>query len=73
MGDLLRIAIFRFLIVIIIIIIISNIYPGCSTHSKVVFTEVLHPIELEFGNANPLFSFYFFFSCIPYDKYNFKY
>ena len=55
MGDLLRVTIFRFLIVIIIIIIIiiiiSNIYPGCSTHSKVVFREVLHPIELEFGNA----------------------
>ena len=30
-------------------IIINDIYPGGSTHSKVVFREVLHPIELEFG------------------------
>ena len=28
-------------------IIINDIYPGSSTHSKVVFREVLHPIELE--------------------------
>ena len=26
---------------------IYDIYPGSSTHSKVVFREVLHPIELE--------------------------
>ena len=26
---------------------INDIYPGNSTHSKVVFREVLHPIELE--------------------------
>ena len=31
----------------IIIIIINDIYPGSSTHSKVVFREVLHPFELE--------------------------
>ena len=37
---------------IIIIIIIIDIYPGSSTHSKVVFREVLHPIELEFGNVD---------------------
>ena len=34
---------------VIIINIISNLYPGSSTHLKVVFREVLHPIELEFG------------------------
>jgi len=33
-------------------LIINDIYPGSSTHSKVVFKEVLHPIELEFGNAD---------------------
>ena len=32
---------------IIIIIIINDIYPGSSTHSKVVFREVLHPFELD--------------------------
>ena len=32
--------------------LISDIYPGSSTHSKVVFREVLHPIELEFGNVD---------------------
>ena len=32
---------------ILIIIIMNDIYPGSSTHSKVVFREVLHPIELE--------------------------
>ena len=26
----------------------NDIYPGSSTHSKVVFREVLHQIELEF-------------------------
>ena len=31
----------------IIIIIINDIYPGSSTHSKVVFREVLHLFELE--------------------------
>jgi len=35
------------IIIIIIIIIINEIYPGSSSHSKVVFREVLHPIELE--------------------------
>ena len=38
--------------IIIIIIIISNIFPGSSTHSKVVFREVLQPIELEFGKID---------------------
>ena len=33
-------------------VIISNIYPGSSTHLKVVFREVKHPIELEFGNVD---------------------
>ena len=28
-------------------IIISNIYPGSSPHSKVVFKEILHPIKVE--------------------------
>ena len=28
----------------------SDIFPVRSTHAKVVFTEVLHPIELEFRN-----------------------
>ena len=32
--------------------IISDIYPGSSTHSKVFSREVLHPIELEFGNVD---------------------
>ena len=32
----------------IMIIIIIDIYPGSSTHAEVVFSEVLHPIELEF-------------------------
>ena len=36
----------------LIIIIINDIYPGSSTHSKVVFREVLHAIELEFGNVD---------------------
>lgn len=31
-------------------IIISDIYPGSSTHAEVVFKKVLHPIELEFRN-----------------------
>ena len=31
-----------------LIIIINDIYPGSSTHLKVVFREVLHQIELEF-------------------------
>ena len=35
------------LIIIIIIIIINDIYPGSSTHSRVVFREVMHPFELE--------------------------
>ena len=30
-----------------LIIIINDIYPGSSTHSNVVFREVLHPFELE--------------------------
>ena len=40
------------LIITIIIIIINDIYPGSSTHLKVVFREVLHPIKLEFGNVD---------------------
>ena len=41
-------SIFEIIIIIIIIIIIMNdIYPGSSTHPKVVFRKVLHPIELE--------------------------
>ena len=35
-----------------IIIIIIDIYPGSSTHPKMVFREVLHPIELEFGTVD---------------------
>ena len=31
---------------------INDIYPGSSTYPKVVFREVLHPIELEFGNVD---------------------
>jgi len=38
--------------IIIIITIIIDIYPGSSTHPKVVFKEVLHPIELEFGKVD---------------------
>ena len=34
-------------VIIIIILIRISIYTGSSTHSKVVFTEVLHPIEFE--------------------------
>ena len=30
-------------------IIINDIYPGSFTHPKVVFREVMHPINLEFG------------------------
>ena len=33
-------------------IIISDIYPGSSSHLKVVFREVLHSIELDFGNVD---------------------
>jgi len=33
------------------VIIIIDDYPGSSTHPKVIFREVLHPIELEFGNV----------------------
>ena len=40
------------IIIIIIIIIIIDIYPRSSTHIKVVFREVLHPIEVEFGNVD---------------------
>ena len=29
-----------------------DIYLGSSTHPKVVFREVLHPIELEFGTVD---------------------
>ena len=32
--------------------LIIDIYPGSSTHPKVVFREVLHLIELEFGNVD---------------------
>ena len=32
--------------------IIIDIYPGSSTHPKVIYREVLHPIELEFGNVD---------------------
>jgi len=31
---------------------INDIYPGSSTHPKVVFREVLHSIELEFKNVD---------------------
>ena len=34
------------------IMVIGNIYPGSSTCLKVVFREVLHPIELEFGHVD---------------------
>ena len=37
---------------------INDIYPGSSTHAKVI-REVLHLIELEFGNA--VFSLFFVF------------
>ena len=33
-------------------ILITDIYPRSSTHTKVVFREVLHPIRLEFGNVD---------------------
>ena len=36
-----------FILIIIIIIIIHDINPGSSAHSKVVFREILHPIELD--------------------------
>ena len=42
----------RFVFFLLIIIIINDIYPGSSTHSKVVFREVLHATELEFGNVD---------------------
>jgi len=42
----------RFGFFLLIIIIINDIYPGSSTHSKVIFREVLHAIELEFGNVD---------------------
>ena len=32
--------------------LINDVYRGSSTHLKVVFIEVLHPIELEFGNVD---------------------
>ena len=37
--------------IILTITIINGDYIRGSTHAKVVFEEVLHPIELEFGNA----------------------
>ena len=37
---------------LIIVIIITDIHRGSSTHAKVVFREVLHSIELEFGNVD---------------------
>ena len=33
-------------------LIIIDIYPGISTHPKVVFREVLHPIKLKFRNVD---------------------
>ena len=33
-------------------ILITDIYPGSSSHPKVVFREVLHPIRLEFRNVD---------------------
>ena len=30
----------------------DDIYPESSTHAKAVFREVLHPIELGFGNVD---------------------
>ena len=36
----------------LIILIVNDIYPGSSTHPKVVFGEVLHQIKLEFGNVD---------------------
>lgn len=30
----------------------NDIYSGSSTHAKVVFSEVLYPIELEFENGD---------------------
>ena len=35
-----------------LLIIINDFYAGSSTHPKVVFREVLHSIELEFGNVD---------------------
>ena len=32
--------------------LIVHVYPGSSTHPKVVFREVLYPIELEFGKVD---------------------
>ena len=31
--------------------LINGIHPESSSHLNVVFTEVLHPIELEFGDV----------------------
>ena len=53
------------IIIIIIIIIIIDIYPGSSTHSKVVFKEVLHPIELEFGNVDFCIDSYVHLNSLP--------
>ena len=36
----------------IMITILNDVYPGNSTYSKVVFRELLHPIELKFGNVD---------------------
>ena len=34
------------------IIILNDVYPGTSTYSKVLFREVLYPIELKFGSVD---------------------
>ena len=31
---------------------INDIYPGRSTHAKVVLREALYPVKLEFGNVD---------------------
>ena len=45
--------------------LINDIYPGSSTHEKVVFREVLHPIELEFRNVGLQVMITFFFRSQP--------
>ena len=40
-----------YLVAIYIMEMKFEIYPGSSTHVKVVCREILHPIELEFGNV----------------------
>ena len=50
--------------------LINDIYPGSSTHAKVVFSEVLQPIKLEFRNVGlQVMITFFFWGHKPHFRY----